>query len=212
MPARSLVAVGHLPDAELEERLKRLAGIERKALVLLLLHLGEFDERRLYADRGHPSLFSYCMHILGYSEQAAYKRIQAARAARAHPEILQRLADSELTLTAVVILSPHLRTDNTLELLDAARGKRTREIEALAAGLVPLPDRADCLRALPSPSEPQGVLEDAPKAAGPRGGSPRLGNQRPRRMRRAPASKRTDRTAFGSTALIPFHRKYRVAE
>lgn len=152
---RSFAAVGQLPDAELEDRLKLLAGIERKALVLLLAHLGEFDERKLHADRGHPSLFSYCMSVLGYSEQAAYKRIQAARAARAHPEILQRLADSEVTLTAVVILAPHLREDNKLELLDAARGRRTREVEALAAGLAPRPDSPDCLRALPSPPVPK---------------------------------------------------------
>lgn len=159
-PARSLVAVGQLPDAELEERLKRLAGIERKALVLLLAHLGEFDERKLHADRGHPSLFSYCLRVLGYSEQAAYKRIQAARAARAHPEILKRLAGNELTLTAAVILSPHLSGDNALELLNAARGRRTREVEALAASLAPRPDTPDCLRALPVSS-----ASTAPKAA-----------------------------------------------
>jgi hypothetical protein len=152
-PARSPVAVGHLPDAELEDRLKGLAGVERKALVMLLAHLGEFDRRRLHADRGHPSLFSYCVRVLGYSEQAAYKRIQAARAARAHPAILQRLADGEVTLTAVVILSPHFRRENVLELLATARGKRTREVEALAAGMAPRPDGPDCLRALASPSE-----------------------------------------------------------
>lgn len=167
VPPRSFAAVGQLPDAELEDRLKRLAGIERKALVLLLAHLGEFDERKLHADRGHPSLFSYCMRVLGYSEQAAYKRIQAARAARAHPEILQRLADSALTLTAVVILSPHLRGDNTLELLDAARGRRTREVEALAAGLAPRPDSPDCLRALPSPPESKPPTETPGAAMGP---------------------------------------------
>ncbi|MEK7746310.1 MAG: hypothetical protein AAB576_06560, partial [Elusimicrobiota bacterium] len=105
-------AVGHLPDAELEDRLRRLARIERKALAFLMAHLGEFDRRRLYADRGQPSLFAYCTRILGYSEQAAYKRIQAARAARTHPAILQRLEEGETTLTAIVILAPHFRSDN----------------------------------------------------------------------------------------------------
>ncbi len=149
-PARPAVAVGLLGDAELEDRLKRLAGIERKALVLLLAHLGEFDDRRLYAGRGHPSLFAYCLQVLGYSEQAAYKRIQAARAARAHPEILQRLADGKITLTAVVILAPHLRQDNASELLSEARGLRTRAVEALVARLAPRPDYPDMLRALPA--------------------------------------------------------------
>ncbi len=168
-PARPPIVVGHLSDAELEDRLKRLAGIERKALVLLLVHLGEFAQRKLYADRGHPSLFSYCMRVLGYSEQAAYKRIQAARAARAHPAILERLADGELTLTAIVILSPHLRADNVMELLAEARGKRTREIEIIAAGLAPRPDSPDCLRALALPSEfksPPQVAQQVPGSAG----------------------------------------------
>lgn len=150
--ARPGFAVGPLRDDELESRLKRLAGIERKALVLLLAHLGEFDGRRLYSDRGHPSLFAYCLQVLGYSEQAAYKRIQAARAARAHPEILQRLADGEITMTAIVILAPHLREDNASELLSAARGRRTRDVEALAARLAPRPDCPDMIRALRAPA------------------------------------------------------------
>jgi len=138
-----------LTDDELEIRLQRLAAIEHRALALLLFHLGEFDERRLHADRGHPSLFSYCLRVLGYSEQAAYKRIQAARAARAFPEVLQKIAEGELTLTAAVILAPHIRAENAKQLLAAARGKRTREIEALSAALSPRPDAADRIRAVP---------------------------------------------------------------
>jgi 5-methylcytosine-specific restriction endonuclease McrA len=169
-PARPAVAVGLLTDAELEDRLKRLTGIERKAQVLLLAHLGEFDDRRLYAGRGHPSLFAYCLQVLGYSEQAAYKRIQAARAARAHPEILQRLADGKITMTAVVILAPHLRQNNASELLSEARGRRTRDVEALAARLSPRPDRPDLLRALPAPASapaaaPGQAAAPAPEAA-----------------------------------------------
>lgn len=152
-PVHSALAVADLTDAELESRLKRLSGIERKALVLLLGHLGEFDKRRIHAERGHQSLFAYCLSVLGYSEQAAYKRIQAARAARDHPVVLERLANGELTLTAVVILAPHLRADNVAELLEAARGRRTRDIEALAAGLAPRPDCNDLLRAIPAPLE-----------------------------------------------------------
>lgn len=167
--ARLPIVVGGLSDAELEDRLKRLAGIERTALALLLAHLGEFDERRLHADLGQPSLFSYCTRVLGYSEQAAYKRIQAARAARAHPEILRRLAKGSITLTAVVILSPHLRPDNLVELLEAVRGRRTREVEALAAGLSHRPDGPDCLRALPSRPEPQRPSETTQQASGPGG-------------------------------------------
>ena len=144
------MSVGHLSDVELERRLKELVGIERKSLVLLLAHLGEFDERRLHSDRGHESLFYYCMRVLGYSEQAAYKRIRAARAARAYPEIYRRLAAGETNLTVIVALAAHFSADNVVELLDAARGKRTLEIEALAASFSPRPDSPDFIRALPA--------------------------------------------------------------
>ena len=138
-----------LPDQELEDRLKRLTTVERKTLTLLLAHLGEFDRRRLYADRGQPSLFQYCVSVLGYSEQASYKRIQAARAAREHPVLLERLWRGELHLAAIVVLAPHLRKENLHDLLAAARGKSKQELEILAAGLAPRPDSRELLRAMP---------------------------------------------------------------
>jgi hypothetical protein len=151
-PMLRAVAVHEMADPELESRLKRLAGFERKALTVLLAHLGEFDRRRLYADRGQPSMFQYCVSVLGYSEQAAYKRIQAARAARAHPLLLEHLWRGELHLASIVVLAPHLRTGNLHELIAAARGKTKQELEILAAGLAPRPETPDLLRALPSSS------------------------------------------------------------
>ena len=90
------------------------------------------------------------MRVLGYSEQGAYKRIQAARAARTHPALLQRLADGELHLAAIVVLAPHLRVENLHARLEAARGKNIRELEAMAAGWAPRPEAREFLRALPS--------------------------------------------------------------
>src|SRR5882672_12866588 len=50
----------------------------------LLASLGEVDARRLYLDEGFPSMFAYCQGALHFAESVAYKRIQAARAARKH--------------------------------------------------------------------------------------------------------------------------------
>ena len=159
-------AVGVMTDADLEARLQRLAWVERRALVALLVHLSEFDSRRLYADRGQPSLFAYCHHILGYSEQGAYKRIQAARAAREYPVLLERLASGAVHLAGIVVLAPHLKPDNAVGLLDAARGKSIRELERVAASLSPRADVAESLRALPQPArsvlQPQPALAEVP--------------------------------------------------
>jgi hypothetical protein len=46
------------------------------------------------------------MQVLHLSEHAAYGRIEAARAARRFPEILTRLVEERLTLTAVCVVAP----------------------------------------------------------------------------------------------------------
>jgi hypothetical protein len=80
---------------------------------------------------------------LHMSEDTAYKRIQAARAARDFPEILDRLEDGRLHLTAVVILKPHLTRENAAELLDAGSHRTKSELEHVLAACVPEGRRAD---------------------------------------------------------------------
>lgn len=139
-----------LSDQELEARLRRLALAEGKFTAILLSSLAEFDRRRLAGAFGQPSLFYYCVRVLGFSECVAYRRIQAARAVRQFPELIEELASGRLCLAAVIILSPHLTRENIGRLLKAAQGKTTRELEAFAASLAPRSDVSDMLRALPS--------------------------------------------------------------
>ncbi len=148
-----------LSDAVLIDRLKQLVAIERRATALTISHLIEFDKRRLYADLGLPSLFAYCVRELGYSEGAAYKRIQAARAARDYPAILDMLSAGQTSLAAMVILAPHLTQENQAEVLSMARGRSSRGMEFLVAQLAPRPDAKDCLRRLSvgQPSYTRGV-------------------------------------------------------
>ncbi len=152
-----VVPLASLSDAALIDRLKRLVAIERRATALTLAHLIEFDKRRLHADLGLPSLFAYCVRELGYSEGAAYKRIQAARAARDYPAILDVLAGGQTSLAAVVILAPHLTQENHAMILGMASGQSSRGVESL----VPRPDVKDCLRRV-SVARPQAsALGDA---------------------------------------------------
>src|SRR5262245_51104722 len=69
---------------------------ERSATAVLLAHIAEFDARRLYLPAPYPSMHSYCVHVLHLSEDAADKRIHAARAARKHPAIFGAVADGRL--------------------------------------------------------------------------------------------------------------------
>ena len=131
--------------AELHALIRR--GHEHEAE--LLGYLAEVDERRLYAEQAASSMFVWCMQRLGFSEDVAYKRLQACRAARRFPVILALVAQGELHLTAVNLLAPHLTEGNHAELCEAARRKSKREVESLLATRFPKPDAPTLLRKVP---------------------------------------------------------------
>jgi hypothetical protein len=93
MQTNILATAASLSDRDLLARLAALAGKEREACVELLAHLAALDTRpAVYAAQGYGSLFSYCTHALRLSEDAACNRIEAARACRRFPVILDLLA------------------------------------------------------------------------------------------------------------------------
>src|SRR4051812_44926572 len=138
-----------LSDAELLLELRALAATERHATARLITALGEVDARRAYLAEGCSSLFTYCTQVLHLSEHAAYGRIEAARAARKWPAILDRLADGSVHLTAVTLLAPHLTSENHCDLLAAAQHKSKREVEEIVAAVPPRPSGPPSLRKVP---------------------------------------------------------------
>jgi hypothetical protein len=152
------LAVTRLSDDELVSQVVRLAGREREATAALVAHLRELDARRLYCALGFSSLFTYCTEALHLSEHAAYLRIEAARAARRFPIILEQLADGSVHLTAVGLLASHLTQENHRRLLEAARHQSKRRVEDLIARIRPLPPVPSSIRKLPEPgSSPSGA-------------------------------------------------------
>ncbi len=141
-----------LPDHILLRNLETLVARDRVTTAELLAHLAEVDERRLYRPAGYPSLFAWCVDVLHFSEDAAAKRIQAARVARAHPEILEMVADGRLHLSGVVLLAPHLTPENAAELLAAAAHATKAAIEQLVAERAPRPDVPTRLEPVASPA------------------------------------------------------------
>ena len=89
------------------------------------------------------------MHL---GEGATYRRIEAARAARRFPLVLQLLCDGKVSLTAVSSLAQHLTEANHQQLLEAAVHKPTREVECMVAALAPKPDVPTLVRKLPAPT------------------------------------------------------------
>ena len=162
----TLLSVGALTDSELLAQVMMFAQRERHATADLIATLAELDARRLYLAAGYSSLFTYCTHVLYLSEHAAYGRIEAARAVRRFPVILGRLANGDLTLTAVCLLAPVMTDDNHLELLEAARHKSKRDVELLVARVRPRPAVASSVRKLPPPRPSGQAGPVADRAAG----------------------------------------------
>lgn len=139
-------------DEDLLRDVSALATRERQSTARLVAALAELDARRLYLGVGCSSLFTYCTQVLHLSEHAAYGRIEAARAARRFPVILDRLADGSVHLTAICLLAPLLTADNHVALLDAARHTSKRDVEHLVASVRPQPPVPVVIRKLPAPS------------------------------------------------------------
>src|SRR5947199_7592787 len=110
-------SLSHLSDGDLLRGLASAVAQDRSASAVVLAHIAEVDKRRLYLPAGFPSMFLYCVHELHLSEDAASKRIQAARTARQFPAIFELLADGRLHLTAVNLLAPNLTPVNANALL-----------------------------------------------------------------------------------------------
>ncbi|MFI4945136.1 MAG: HNH endonuclease [Burkholderiales bacterium] len=141
-----ILAVAQLTDSDLLIRMRLLSQRERAATVELLVHLAELDARKLYLSQGFSSLFSYCTQVLQCSEHGAYNRIEAARASRKYPIILDRLAGGSLNLSTLRLLTPHLTPENHADVLRSAANKSKREVEVLVARLAPRPDVPTSLR------------------------------------------------------------------
>jgi hypothetical protein len=176
MQTSILIAASALSDRDLLARLEALAGKEREVSAELVAHLAALDTRpSLYAAQGYGSLFSYCTQALRLSEDAACNRIEAARACRRFPLILELLASGSLTLTSVRLLGRHLTAENHQSVLAKARDRRRHEIEVLVAELAPRPEIPSAVRKLPCPTAtpppsgagPRPAMTSVPSAAGP---------------------------------------------
>ena len=147
-----------IPDDELLRRLADLMGQSRRIEADVVAHIGEVEERRLYAREAFPSMFAYSMSVLHLSEAEAYLRIAVARASREHPILLTMLADGRLHLTAIARLAPHLTRENRDGLLERATHRSKRQVLELIAEIAPKPDAPAVVRKLPERRIPSSGL------------------------------------------------------
>jgi len=161
------VLASGLSDQDLLDRIAALAGQERETSAELVAHLAALDARpSLCAAKGHGSLFSYCTRALRLSEDAACNRIDAARACRRFPVILDGLACGALSLTTVRLLRPHLTPENHEAVLAEASGRSRQDVLELIARIAPRPDAPSLVRKLPTAVSAPAITPSVPVAMG----------------------------------------------
>jgi 5-methylcytosine-specific restriction endonuclease McrA len=151
-------SLSHLPDRDLKSGLAATVARCSADTADLLAHIAEFDSRRLYAGEGYSSMFVYCVEALHFSEEATYKRIRAARAARQFPVIFDMIADGRIHLSGVVVLASCLTPENVGQLLKSATHQTKATIERQAAAICPQPDMPSRIRPLAAPQLSPGTV------------------------------------------------------
>ena len=117
--------------------------------VAVLHHLREVEERRLHLSQYQcPSLFEFAVRVLGYSNDAAWRRITAMRALRELPSLQDKIESGALSLTVVARATQFFKEEGAqrkeiglqtmsapekLAVFAKLEGKSTRQVEVVFA-------------------------------------------------------------------------------
>lgn len=139
----------NISNAELLSRTEKLAHTERKITHLILLHIAEIEDRKLYAEQGFDGMYSYLTRGLGYSEGSAYRRLKSARLLKQIPVLAEKIQDGSLNLSQLTQVQKGIQECNknghvvsaskTLELLTQLEHKNTFESKKILAQEMNLP-------------------------------------------------------------------------
>ncbi len=139
-----LDSVRALDDTSLYEKLQQAGAQLTSWRVEVLLALGEVHQRKLYLQRGFPTLTAFAQEILHLSEGNASAYASVARSLHKHPEVAAALLQGDLTPTSARRLLPamdKLPPHAARALLDACRKQSTRKVERLVADALPQSER-----------------------------------------------------------------------
>lgn len=135
--------LSQIENHELLNRLEKLSRTERKITHIILWHILELENRRLYADHGFSSCFEYLTQGLGYSEGSANRRLQSARLLKQVPDVAKKIEAGSLNLSQLAQVQKCLRHEKqngkpltiarAQEILSLVENKNTFETEKVLA-------------------------------------------------------------------------------
>ncbi len=94
-------------------QMQGLVKSERKMTHLILTHILEIQERKLYAEMGYDSLFSYLTKYFGYCESSAYRRIQSARLLKQVPALASKIESGTVNLSQLTQIQKCIKNENS---------------------------------------------------------------------------------------------------
>jgi hypothetical protein len=94
---------------QIVEKLKQLVASERKITAEIIEHIQEIDRKKIYAQMGFPTLFSFLTDYIGYSAASAQRRIEAARLLNVVPEVKKDIQSGSLNLSQVALVAQSIR-------------------------------------------------------------------------------------------------------
>jgi 5-methylcytosine-specific restriction endonuclease McrA len=135
---RTLMNLKSLSDSALLESTREAAKNERHSTTVVLHHLLEVYDRRLFSPE-YESLHEYAVDDLKYNDGEAHRRINAMWVLRAVPEVDKKIDSGSLNLTtlsqAQVFFRREAKTQGSItpelkrELLSTLENKRTRQVD-----------------------------------------------------------------------------------
>lgn len=117
----------HIELLELRKTEKHITSEILKKLQLM-------EDSRGYLEMGYSSLFDYLVRGLSYSEATAYQRQACVRLARDVPEIMQKIDQGSVSVSAITSVFKHIRhqpVEQKREVLSQIENKSSREVKEL---------------------------------------------------------------------------------
>ena len=132
----------HYTNAELLAGLQILVSQERTLSLKVITFLREIRFRSLHLEMGYPSLFTFCIVELKYSEAAAYYRLNTLDIVDELPEIKQAIETGELSMTTLSMVQSACKakkrktkikvsSEDKKNLLEKVKGKSKKQTEAI---------------------------------------------------------------------------------
>lgn len=137
-----------MTNREIGKELERLVRVERRITNEILRILNLAHEQRSYLELGFSSMFDWLTRGFGYSNGAAYRRIEAARLLKSVPAASEKLADGRVNLTTLSRAQAAIKTQEKRmgvrlsskaksEIIQSLEYKSSEQTEKILVSLLP---------------------------------------------------------------------------